>query len=85
MFYTYVLSSIKDEKLYVGYTKNLKVRFEDHNKGRALSTRDRRPLKLIYYESCLNEKDALHREIYLKSAYGKKFIKSRLKSYFTGS
>ncbi len=85
MFYTYILHSTKDKKLYVGCTKNLKVRFEDHNKGRVESTIDRRPLKLIYYESCLNKSDALHREIYLKSAYGKKFIKSRLKSYFMGS
>jgi putative endonuclease len=84
MFYVYVLHSTKDKKLYVGYTKNLKVRFEDHNKGRVLSTKDRCPLKLIYYESCLNRDDAMHREVYLKSAYGKKFIKNRLKSYFMG-
>jgi len=28
MFYTYILISNKDNKLYIGYTKNLKLRFE---------------------------------------------------------
>ena len=84
MFYTYVLSSQKDKKLYVGCTKNLKVRFEDHNKGKVPSTRDRKPFTLIYYEACLSNKDALHREVYFKTTYGKRFISSRLKSYYTG-
>lgn len=30
MFYTYVLQSEKDNKLYVGFTKDLKQRFEQH-------------------------------------------------------
>ena len=84
MFYTYVLRSNKDKKLYVGSTENLKVRFEAHNKGQVDSTRDRRPLTLIYYEACKSKKDALHREMYFKTTYGLRYIKSRLKSYFTG-
>ena len=47
MYYTYVLQSEKDDKFYVGFTKNLKLRFEKHFKGQVESTRDRRPLKLI--------------------------------------
>jgi putative endonuclease len=70
--------------LYVGCTKNLKVRFEDHNNGRVESTIDRRPLKLIYYESCLNKVDALHRELYLKSAYGKKVYQKSSQILFHG-
>ncbi|HLD31266.1 MAG TPA: GIY-YIG nuclease family protein [Patescibacteria group bacterium] len=84
MHYTYVLLSIRDGKKYVGYTKNLKLRFEQHNKGLVASTKDRRPLKLIYYEACLNQQDATHREKYLKTYHGKMFIKKRLKSYLTG-
>ncbi len=84
MFYTYVLKSSKDNKLYVGYTENLKIRFETHNKGKVKSTKDRRPLTIVYYEACLNKKDALHRETYLKTIYGKRYIKNRLKSYYTG-
>ncbi len=84
MFYTYVLQSKKDGKFYTGYTKDLKLRFEQHNKGLVDSTKDRRPLELIYYEACIDRNDATHREKYLKTYHGKMFIKRRLKSYLTG-
>ncbi|MFQ5964136.1 MAG: GIY-YIG nuclease family protein [Candidatus Scalinduaceae bacterium] len=84
MYYTYVLKSHKDGKMYTGSTKDLKLRFEQHEKGLVKSTKHRRPLELIYYEACLSEEDALHREKYLKTHYGKMFLKNRLKSYFTG-
>ena len=83
-YYTYILKSLKDGKFYTGYTKNLKSRFEQHNKGLGESTKDRRPFTLIYYEACLNQQDATHREKYLKTYHGKMFIKNRLKSYLTG-
>ena len=84
MFYTYVLISIKDGSFYTGYTKDLKLRFEQHKKGLVESTKERRPLELVYYEACLNQQDATHREKYLKTYHGKMFIKRRLKSYLTG-
>jgi putative endonuclease len=84
MYYTYVLYSKKDEKFYTGFTQDLKLRFDQHNKGRVESTRDRRPLELVYYEACLNRNDATHREKYLKTYHGKAYIKKRLKSYLTG-
>ena len=84
MFYTYVLISKKDGNFYTGYTKDLKVRFEEHDKGHVTSTKDRRPLELIYYEACLSQQDAIRREKYLKTYHGKMFIKIRLKSYLTG-
>ena len=84
MYFTYVLLSKKDMKFYTGYTKDLKLRFEQHNKGNVESTRERRPLELIYYEACLSQEDALKREKYLKSYHGKMFLKKRLKSYLTG-
>jgi len=84
MFYTYVLLSGKDEKFYVGFTKDLKLRFEQHSKGQVKSTRDRRPLQLIYYEGCLSQDDATKRERYLKSYHGRMYLKNRLKSYLTG-
>ena len=84
MHYVYVLLSKKDKNKYVGYAKNLKLRFEQHEKGKVSCTKDRRPLKLIYYEACLNQQDATHREKYLKTYHGKMFLKKRLKSYLTG-
>jgi putative endonuclease len=59
-------------------------RFEAHNAGRVQSTKNRRPLELIYFEACRSEEDAIHREKYLKTFYGKMFLKNRLKSYLTG-
>ena len=84
MYYTYVLQSTKDSQFYAGFTKNLKQRFEQHNKGLVESTKKRRPFELIYYEACINQQDAIRREKYLKTYHGKMFIKRRLKSYLTG-
>jgi len=83
-YYVYVLQSLKDGKKYTGYTKNLPSRFEAHQNGEVPSTKDRKPFKLIYFEGCLNQQDATKREKYLKTHYGKMFIKQRLKSYFMG-
>ena len=60
--YVYVLKSDKDSKRYTGYTKNLKLRFKQHQSGLVNSTRDRRPLRLIYFEGCVSQQDATHRE-----------------------
>jgi len=83
-YYTYILLSEKDGKKYTGYTKDIKLRLQQHNDGLVASTKHRRPLQLIYFEACLNQQDATRREKYLKTHYGKMFIKGRLKSYFTG-
>jgi putative endonuclease len=83
-FYTYVLQSSKDLNFYVGYTNNLVKRIEEHNKGEVPSTKNRVPLQLIYWEGCLNQQDVTRREKYLKTSWGKRFIKNRLKSYLPG-
>ena len=84
MIYTYVLKSLKDNKWYTGSTRNLKRRIEEHNNGRTQSTKNRVPFEIIYYEACLNEHDARIREKYLKTAWGKRYLKNRLKNYLTG-
>lgn len=82
MFYTYVLRSKKDQKLYTGYTRALEKRFAEHNAGRNFSTRNRGPFELIFYEACSEQEDAMAREKFLKSGPGKTFIKKRLKRFF---
>ncbi|WP_282134424.1 GIY-YIG nuclease family protein [Seonamhaeicola maritimus] len=82
--YVYVLFSLKDGKKYTGYTKDLSSRFEAHQKGKVKSTKHRRPFKLVYFEGCLSQEDALKREKYLKTHYGKMYLGKRLKSYFIG-
>lgn len=83
-FYTYVLQSEKDTNFYVGFTKNLLKRLDEHNKGKVQSTRNRLPLHVVYWEGCLNQQDATKREKYLKTAWGKRYIKNRIKNYLTG-
>jgi len=81
MYYTYVLLSESDNNFYTGFTKDLKSRLEKHNNGLVASTLYRRPLRLIYYEACLNENDAIVREKYFKSGFGRRFLNSRLENY----
>ena len=83
MFYTYILLSQKDNKFYTGYAKDLQRRLNEHKNGEVFSTKHRLPIKLIYYEACLNEDDAKRREKTLKSGRGKTYIKKRLKLYLT--
>jgi len=83
-YYVYVLRSEIDGNNYAGYTKDLRSRLQAHQKGKVLSTKNRRPLELIYYEACLSQEDALRREKYFKTYYGKMYLKKRLKSYLTG-
>jgi putative endonuclease len=82
MYYVYVLLSESDHEFYTGYTSDLRKRFAEHEKGQVRSTKHRRPLKLIYYEACLDQQDATRREKYLKSGNGKIYLKNRLKQYF---
>ncbi len=82
-YYVYVLQSLKDDKKYTGYTKNLSLRFEAHQNGQVDSTKHRRPFKLIYFEACLNQDDALKREKYLKTHYGKMFLANRLAKWIS--
>ena len=80
MFYTYVLKSKKDEKLYVGFCEDLKRRFKEHEEGLVEATKDRRPLELIYYESCKDKHDAIKREKSLKTGFGRAYLKRRITS-----
>ena len=80
----YVLRSLKDNQFYVGLTRDLPVRVQQHNNGLVISTKKRVPFELVYCEGCLNRSDAAQREKYLKSAWGKRYIKSRLRRYLTG-
>ncbi len=85
MYFTYVLRSQKDNKFYIGFTKDLKARISLHNNGKSRSTAGRQPLSLIHYEVCLSETDAINREKYLKTGYGRRYLNNRLANYLTDS
>ena len=69
MFYVYILKSSKDNKCYIGSTRDLKNRLRLHQEGKIYSTKSRRPLVLVYYEAYRVEQDARLREKNLKN-YG---------------
>lgn len=66
MFYVYILKSVKDKQLYLGYTNDLRRRVKEHNSKLNISTRSRTPFKLVYYEAYTSREDAVHREHNLK-------------------
>ncbi len=66
MHYIYILKSIKHDKHYVGYTSDLKRRFEQHNLGSVNFTKKYKPWRLVYYEAYTSEKLARDRERKLK-------------------
>ena len=79
--YVYILKSLKQDIIYVGYTTNLKQRVDSHNNSNSSDhfTFRNRPWKLVYYESYLDENDAREREGKLKN-YGKglSLLKNRI-------
>ncbi|MBI4262659.1 GIY-YIG nuclease family protein [Candidatus Uhrbacteria bacterium] len=81
MFYVYVLQSARLKKLYIGFTTDLRKRFNEHNRGKSVATKPYRPWTLIYYEASLNEQDARRREAYLKTTQGYRLLQRRLKEY----
>ncbi len=80
-YYIYVLQSVKDENLYVGYTADLKRRLTEHNRGKNFSTKHSRPWEIIHFEGYRSEEDARRREKYLKTNQGARLLKRMLKEY----
>lgn len=82
MYYVYVLRSIKDKRLYSGYTSDLRQRFIEHNKGKVEVTKNRKPFKLIYYEAYIHQQDATAREKFFKTQWGRNYLKRVIKNYW---
>jgi len=79
MYYTYVLKSQRDKKLYVGYSSDLKNRLKQHQRGEVESTKHRQPLDLIFYEAFEDKRDAQRREKYFKTEKGKSSLKQMIR------
>lgn len=78
MRYVYVLTSQIDNELYVGSTLDLEKRLAEHNSGKVPATKDRRPLEVIHSEVFRNKYDAYFREKWLKTGWGRKYLKKTL-------
>jgi putative endonuclease len=77
MYYVYILRN-QDGRLYIGYTEDLRRRFEEHNDGLSTATKPYRPWLLIFYEAYVSKRDAKRREMYLKTSKGRTTIKTML-------
>jgi len=75
--YIYLLL-LKDSDIYTGFTSDLKRRLKQHESGGVISTKHKRPVKLVHYEAYLEKEDAKRRERFLKSSDGKKLLKQQL-------
>jgi len=82
MFWTYVLENQTDKSWYIGSTSNLDRRVDEHLNGSGgRTTRIKKGWKLICCEGYLEKKDALGREVFLKSGAGRRYIKKQLTNY----
>jgi putative endonuclease len=62
MYYVYILKNNKD-KLYIGYTGNLRRRISEHNREGVYTTRRLgNNFRLVYYEAYRDQDDAKTRE-----------------------
>ena len=80
-FFTYVIYNEKKDKIYIGQTKNLEERLKRHNgilknKRNSFTSKNSGVWNLVYKEEFNTRREAMGREKELKSAIGRKFIKS---------
>ena len=79
-YYFYILRSKKNNKLYLGYTKDLKKRLKQHNSGKELATKPNIPYELIYFSGFTNKADAKKCEEYFKTNSGWRRLKKMLQN-----
>lgn len=77
--YVYVLHSLSNDSLYIGFTYDLKKRLTEHNRGLSEATQAYVPWELLYYEAHRSEEDARRREGYLKTTQGKQALNRMLR------
>ena len=79
MFYVYLIQSINNpEKIYVGYTDDIKQRLQTHNNGQSPHTAKYKPWRLMTCLAFDNQAKAFAFEKYLKSGSGRAFINKHL-------
>lgn len=78
MYYVYILKSKKDGSRYIGATKDLKRRLQEHNSGSARYTESKIPFVITWYCVCKDKLKAYNFEKYLKSSSGYAFTNKRL-------
>ena len=76
--YVYVLYSPGHRRFYIGISDQPDVRFKQHNAGKVKSTRPFRPWTMLLLEEHASRSEALKRERYLKSGWGRRWLKKQV-------
>jgi len=76
-FFIYVLKSESTNSSYIGHTSHFEKRLVEHNSGKSLSTRGKRPWRLVYKEECTTRSEAASRERYFKSVKGRLELRAK--------
>ena len=69
-FYVYILETIgknNKKRFYTGYTNNLKRRLEEHRNGRGAKFCRGKKIELKYFETYTERKEAMRRELEIKT------------------
>ena len=77
MYTTYVLQD-STGKLYKGMTNDLERRLKEHVSGHTKTTARMKGIKIVYTEQSETFAEARKRELYLKSAAGRRFLKTHM-------
>jgi len=77
MHYVYILQDDR-EKLYFGYSSDLKQRVYTHEHSGVATTKTYREPRIVWYCAFTNKKKALDFEKYLKAGSGHAFAKKHL-------
>jgi putative endonuclease len=67
LFFIYILRSSKTNRFYVGSTKNVELRFIQHNQGKSISTRAGVPWELIHTQAFPTRSEAIRQEQKIKA------------------
>ena len=73
--YVYILESTSTGRFYIGYTRDLKERLRTHQMGEGNWTKHKGPWQLVYYETYAQDADARKRELQLKKAKNKGYLR----------
>ena len=79
-YFTYVIQSEIDGRLYKGQTEDINIRIAQHNAGKTKSTKGYLPWNLVYFEKFETREEALQREKFFKSGIGREYLKGKLNS-----
>ena len=79
MYFVYILKSLKNQRYYTGSTGDLEKRLKEHNSGKIKSTKNIRPLEIVYFEKLTTNIAARRCEKQIKRQKSRKHIESLIK------